>query len=94
MDQSTSARRKFIKMTGVLAAIPLVAAVGSAHAAKNSAMRSALKYQDTPMGDKKCSACVHFVPGKDANSLGGCKMFPGDDEVSPNGYCNVWALKK
>ncbi|WEN42499.1 High-potential iron-sulfur protein [Thauera sp. GDN1] len=94
MDQTTSTRRKFIKMTGVLAVIPLVAAAGSAHAARNSAMRSALKYQETPMGEKKCATCYHFVPGADANSLGGCKMFPGDDEVSPNAYCAAWALKK
>jgi hypothetical protein len=26
-------------------------------------------------------------------SLGGCKMFAGDTEISPNGYCSVWAKK-
>ena len=93
MNQKTLNRRAFIKITSLVAAMPLVAAAGSTHAAQNAAMRTAMKYQDTPMGDKNCANCFHFVPGADATSLGGCKLFAGDDEVSPNGYCTAWAAK-
>lgn len=82
-------RRSMLKLTGAaLAMIPVVA-----FAAKNDSMRTAFKYQDTPNGDKKCSDCVQFVPGKTAKDHGGCKAFPGDTEISPNGYCAAFAKK-
>lgn len=68
--------------------IPLVA-----FAAKNDALRKAMKYQDKPEGDKKCSTCLQFVPGKTPKDLGGCKIFAGDTEISPDGYCTAWAKK-
>lgn len=86
MDQS---RRNMLKLGGAaLAMIPVVA-----FAAKNDAMRSAMKYKDSPEGEKNCSNCVQFVPGKSATDMGGCKIFPGDTEVSPKGYCVAWAKK-
>lgn len=86
MDQS---RRNMLKFGGAaLAMIPVVA-----FAAKNDAMRSAMKYKDSPEGEKNCSNCVQFVPGKSATDMGGCKIFPGDTEVSPKGYCVAWAKK-
>jgi hypothetical protein len=86
-------RRNLLKMAGALAVMPIISLSGNATAAQNAAMRSALKYVDKPVDGKKCIDCAHFVPGADAKALGGCKMFPGDTEVSPNGYCNVWAKK-
>ena len=86
---SNSSRRTLLKLGGaVVAMIPLVA-----FAAKNDALRKAMKYQDKPEGDKKCSACLQFVPGKTAKDLGGCKIFAGDTEISPDGYCTAWAKK-
>lgn len=86
MDMS---RRNMLKLGGAaLAMIPVVAL-----AAKNDAMRAAMKYKDTPEGDKNCSTCVQFVPGKSPADAGGCKIFPGDTEVSPKGYCVAWAKK-
>jgi len=86
MDQS---RRNMLKLGGAaLAMIPVVAL-----AAKNDAMRASMKYKDSPEGDKSCSGCVQFVPGKAATDMGGCKIFPGDTEVSPKGYCVAWAKK-
>lgn len=82
-------RRNILKFGG--AAIALVPA--AAFAAKNDAMRKAMKYKESPEGDKKCSGCMQFVPGKTPTDLGGCKIFPGDTEVSPNGYCGAWAKK-
>lgn len=78
-----------LKLGGAaLAMIPVVA-----FAAKNDAMRAAMKYKDSPEGDKNCSNCIQWVPGKSATDLGGCKIFPGDTEVSPKGYCVAWAKK-
>ena len=71
-----------------LASIPVVAM-----AAKNDAMRAGTKYKDTPEGDKQCSNCAQFVPGKGPKDLGGCKIYPGDTEVSPTGYCITWSKK-
>lgn len=86
-------RRTLLKAAGVFAVLPLVSLSGNAIAAKNDAMRTALKYQDKPLDAKKCGDCVHFVPGANAKGPGGCKMFPGDTEVSPNGYCTAWTKK-
>ena len=55
----------------------------SAHAQKAS--KEAMKYQDTPKGDQKCSNCLQFV------APDGCKVVDG--KISPNGYCIAWAKK-
>ena len=61
-----SSRRNMLKMGGAaLALIPVVA-----FAAKNDGMRASTKYKDTPDGDKKCSNCAQFVPGKTEKDLG------------------------
>jgi hypothetical protein len=86
MDQS---RRNMLKLGGAaLAMIPVVA-----FAAKNDAMRASMKYKDSPDGEKSCASCVQFVPGKSATDMGGCKIFPGDTEVSPKGFCVAWVKK-
>ena len=79
-------RRSLIKFgAATLAMIPIVVL-----AAKNDAMRASTKYKDSPEGDKQCSGCTQFVPGKSASDLGACKIFAGDTEVSPKGYCIAW----
>ena len=91
-DDIESARRRMLKLGGAaLTVVPLMALIGRTYAATNPAMRAAFKYQDKPEGDKACRGCVQFVPGKTAKALGGCKIYPGDTEVSPNGYCTAWA---
>ena len=82
-------RRNLLKLGGAAIALVPVAAF----AAKNENIRKAMKYKDTPEGDKKCSGCIHFVPGKAPTDLGGCKIFAGDTEIHPNGYCTAWAKK-
>ncbi len=80
-------RRNMLKIGGLsLAMIPVVA-----FAAKNDSVRASMKYQDTPMGDKSCATCVQFIPGSGAT--GGCKIFPGDTEISPKGYCIAYSKK-
>jgi len=84
-------RRKFCQSAGVTILLaPFAAVSGRTYAATNAALRAELKYQDTPAGNMTCSACLEFLPGKSANARGGCKLIPGDDEISPNGYCVRW----
>jgi hypothetical protein len=88
MKESQMPRRQFLKIGGaILATIPIVVVSGRADAATNDALRTALKYQGNPEGDKSCANCMQFVPP------GSCKAIPGDTEISPQGYCAVWAKK-
>lgn len=88
-DNLNQSRRNMLKLGGMaLAMIPVVA-----FAAKNDALRTAMKYQTTPLAEKECSNCAQFVPGKTPKDLGGCKVLPGDTEIAPKGYCVAWAKK-
>ena len=91
----TATRRQFIQLGGAaFASIPLLAMADKASAATKAGLRTAMKYQDKPGPEgKACAVCVQFVPGKTATDLGGCKLFPGDTEVSPKGFCVAWAAK-
>lgn len=87
-------RRIWLKIAaGTAVAAPLALLGGQGHAATNAASRGALKYQDKPNGDQKCATCLQFVPGKNPSDKGGCKIIPGDTEISPTGYCVAWAKK-
>jgi hypothetical protein len=93
-EELKPSRRQFLKVGGAtIAMIPILAVSGNAMAATNAAMRTAMKYQDKPNGDKHCASCLQFVPGKTPKALGGCKVFPGDTEISPQGYCVAWVAK-
>lgn len=94
MTQTDITRRKMFKIAGALSVLPIVGAAIPAQAAQNAGLRAAMKYQDTPSGDKKCLNCMHFVPAADPKARGGCKIFPGDTEISPEGWCTAWAAKK
>jgi hypothetical protein len=94
MNQKQTPRREFLKIGGaVVAVIPLLAVYDWAGAATNAALRTSLKYQNKPDGDKSCSNCLQFVPGKTPKGPGECKIMPGDTEISPQGYCIAWAKK-
>ena len=88
MKASQMPRRQFLKTSGaILATIPIVVVAARADAATNAAVRAGLKYQGTPEGDKSCANCMQFV------APSSCKLIPGDTEISPQGYCAVWAKK-
>ncbi|MCC6195484.1 MAG: hypothetical protein IT518_13555 [Burkholderiales bacterium] len=53
--------------------------------AQGKVPKAAMKYQDHPNADKKCSNCLQFVP-PDA-----CTIVEG--KISPDGYCIAWAKK-
>ncbi len=61
-----------------------------AHAA-GSVPQGAVGYQDKPNGGERCATCSQFVPGKTAQAMGSCNIVAGN--ISPNGWCNVWAAK-
>lgn len=92
-----ASRRVWLKAaSGAVLAAPLVMLTRESLAAKNDALRTALKYSDTtPEAGKTCANCVQFVPGKTAKDKGGCKILPGDTEIAPAGWCSAWVeLKK
>jgi hypothetical protein len=82
-------RRRLCKAAGALTLMPIVVISRSASANTNAALRTELHYQDTPKGEMKCATCLEFVPGK-TGGLGLCKIIPGDDEISQDGYCTRW----
>jgi len=88
-------RRQVLK-AGVISivAAPIVGFSANSMAAQNAAMRTSLKFQDHPNGDKQCSKCVNWLPTADLTKPGGCKLYPGDTEIAPNGYCMAFAPKK
>ena len=84
-------RREFLKTVGVaLVLIPAVTFSRSAMANVNSKVRAELKYQNMPKDNMSCTTCLEFIPGKTDKDLGKCKVIPGDDEISPDGYCAKW----
>jgi hypothetical protein len=94
MNENQMPRRQFLRIgVAALALIPAMVVSGRAEAATNAAMRTSLKYQGKPEGDKSCANCMQFVPGTPVKGLGGCKIMPGDTEISPQGYCIAWVKK-
>ena len=88
------ARRRFIGIGCMaLTAMPLTIWADRAGATTNDSARSVMKYQNEPSGGKACIGCVQFESGTSGQALGSCKLFPGDTEISPSGYCNAWAAK-
>lgn len=84
-------RREFLKTAGAaLTLIPLATFSRQARANTNAKVRAELKYQNYPKDDMSCNTCLEFIPGKTGKDLGMCKVIPGDDEISPNGYCTKW----
>ncbi len=60
-----------------------------AHAEK--ATKAAMKYQDEPKGDQKCSDCRFFIPGKTSTANGTCQVVDGS--ISPQGWCTAYVKK-
>ncbi|MGA2707738.1 MAG: hypothetical protein ACLQJ0_13135 [Steroidobacteraceae bacterium] len=91
-NQAKHSRRKVIKIgVTALAIAPLAGLSGRAFATQNAAVRTALKFQDHPNGDKNCKVCVNFIPNKDKvnndEAVNGCKLYPGDTEICTHCYC-------
>lgn len=84
-------RRNLFKVLCIgLAASPTIGIPLPAIAAINPELRAKLKYQTMPQGDQSCQNCVAFQSGTTDKDFGKCSLIPGDDEISPNGYCIGW----
>ncbi len=78
-------RRAMLKGVVAVMAVALASVfTGRAHAATKAAM----KYQDKPKGDEKCSNCKFFIPGKTPNADGTCQVVEGS--ISPQGWCTAY----
>ena len=53
--------------------------------AQQKVAKEAMKYQDKPNGDMKCSNCLQFEPPAS------CKVVDG--KISPDGYCIAFVKK-
>jgi hypothetical protein len=95
MNDKSLSRRTLIKLgCTALAAIPVLCVTGRAFAATNAGLRKSFNYKDSPKDGKNCLGCGQFVPGASPTAPGGCKVIPGDTEIAPNGYCDVFVAKK
>jgi hypothetical protein len=85
--QSKMSRRSVLKRATLLAGTVLAASLlpDKQALAQQKVSKEAMKYQDTPNGDKQCSNCLQFVPPAS------CKVVEGT--INPNGYCLAWVKK-
>ena len=90
MSRFSISRRRAISLAIGGAVLAPFLPARRARAAQNAQLRAALKYQDAPMQGQQCSTCAQFIPGKTPKDRGGCKIMPGDTEISPQGWCTAW----
>jgi hypothetical protein len=74
--------KSVVLLTGTACAGSLLSREALAQA---KATQAAMKYQDKPNGDQKCSNCLQFEPPSS------CKVVEG--KISPEGYCIAWVKK-
>lgn len=63
---------------------PTSSAPASGGVAGGKLSKADARYQDSPSGDASCRNCLHFLA--DSNT---CKVVEG--QVSPDGWCSLWA---
>ncbi len=84
-DKMKPTRRLLLRRAALLAGAALTASIVPNEASAQKVSKAAMKYQDKPNGDQRCSNCMQFVPPAS------CKVVEGT--ISPNGYCIAWAKK-
>ena len=93
MDDSQNnkiSRRTLLKGAAVVTGAAFLSAfAGKTLASK--ATKAEMKYQNKPNGDKKCSNCNFFIPGKTSTAAGTCQVVEG--LISPHGYCTAYVKK-
>jgi uncharacterized protein YjbJ (UPF0337 family) len=65
---------------------PATSADSAAPAATSKVSQTSVQYQAQPKGEQKCGGCVNFIA--ESNT---CKLVAG--QVSPEGWCSLWAKK-
>jgi hypothetical protein len=77
-------RRGVIRAALTGAAVGLTTGTAFRAAAQEKMSLKEAEYQDSPKDIRMCATCALFVPPKS------CKVVEGD--VSPNGWCKLFAL--
>jgi hypothetical protein len=90
MPVNTKRRELLMRAAQSMALLPFLATMRQASGATNAAVRAQLQYQNTPKENKNCRSCLEFLSNQIDDNLGGCAIIPGDNEISPNGYCLKW----
>lgn len=88
IDKNIS-RRTLLKGAVGITGVALASALTVKAQAK--ATKAAMKYQDEPKGDQKCSDCKFFIPGKTSAANGTCQVVEGS--ISPQGWCTAYTKK-
>ncbi len=72
---------------GAALATPTVvhAATAAQSATSRKVQKSAVQYQDHPMGESACATCANFIPGPTRDETGHCTIVAGN--ISPRGWC-------
>ncbi len=68
------------------ASSPAASASSAAPAATRKVPPATVQYQTQPKGEQKCGLCVHFIAGSNS-----CMLVDG--QISPEGWCSLWAKK-
>jgi hypothetical protein len=86
-DIRRRSRRSLLVQGALLAGAALTASVvpSKQASAQQKVSKEAMKYQDKPNGDMRCSNCMQFV------APASCKVVDGT--INPNGYCIAWVKK-
>lgn len=81
------ALQRLAAATGAALAAPAMvhAATVAQTATSGTAQKSAVQYQDHPMGESACANCANFIPGRTPEETGHCIIVAGD--ISPRGWC-------
>ncbi len=85
--------RRAVLKGAVLLATAVTALSGATRQAlaENKATQAAMQYRNKPNGNKECSNCIQFIPGKTPKAMGTCKVVAG--KISPRGWCLSYAPK-
>ncbi len=65
---------------------PATSTDSAAPAAAAKVSQASVQYQSQPKGELKCGDCTNFIAGSNT-----CKLVDG--QVSPGGWCVLWAKK-
>jgi hypothetical protein len=65
---------------------PVPSADSAAPTTAKKLSQASVQYQTQPKGEQKCATCINFIA--ESNT---CKLVEG--EISPSGWCTLWAKK-
>jgi hypothetical protein len=65
---------------------PATSSNSAAPTGTRKASQASVRYQNQPKGEQNCGNCVNFIAGSNS-----CKLVDG--EISPEGWCSLWAKK-